>query len=281
MAEHLARIIGTEEDRVNCPFYWKIGACRHGDQCSRTHYKPTSGQTLILRHLYQNPPVALAIAEGQDVDDEVADQAQDQFEAFFEEVFAELSKFGEIEETVVVDNIGDHMIGNTYVKYCNEEDAEVALRKLTGRYYGGRLIEAEFSPVTDFREARCRQFVDGQCTRGGYCNFMHLKHIPRSLRRKLMKRMYDDHPEYSVNRAKELEGNKDKSRDQPRDSGRGGDRWRDYDRNRRRPREWERRRSDDGRREDVDEPPRNRPERSSSAERRAMIAQWNEENEVV
>lgn len=57
------------------------------------------------------------------------------------------------------------MIGNTYVKYCNEEDAEVAILKLTGRCYSGRLIEAEFSPVTDFREARCRQFVDGQCTR--------------------------------------------------------------------------------------------------------------------
>jgi len=34
-AEHLARIHGTEEDKVNCPFYFKIGACRHGDKCSR------------------------------------------------------------------------------------------------------------------------------------------------------------------------------------------------------------------------------------------------------
>ena len=30
MAEQLARIFGTEEDRVNCPFYFKIGACRNG-----------------------------------------------------------------------------------------------------------------------------------------------------------------------------------------------------------------------------------------------------------
>lgn len=97
---------------MNCPFYWKIGACRHGDQCSRTHYKPTNGQTLIIRHLYQNPPVALAIAEGQEVDDEVADQAQDHFENFYEEVFEELSKFGEIEEAVVVDNIGESVRRN-------------------------------------------------------------------------------------------------------------------------------------------------------------------------
>jgi splicing factor U2AF 35 kDa subunit len=25
MAEHLASIFGTEKDRVNCPFYFKIG----------------------------------------------------------------------------------------------------------------------------------------------------------------------------------------------------------------------------------------------------------------
>ena len=29
----------------------------------------------------------------------------------------ELAKFGEIEEVVVADNIGDHMIGNVYVKF--------------------------------------------------------------------------------------------------------------------------------------------------------------------
>lgn len=57
------------------------------------------------------------------------------------------------------------MIGNVYVKYASEDDAAKAAAHLTGRYYAGRTIECEFSPVTDFREARCRQFVDGQCTR--------------------------------------------------------------------------------------------------------------------
>ena len=27
-AEHLASIFGTEKDRVNCPFFFKIGSCR-------------------------------------------------------------------------------------------------------------------------------------------------------------------------------------------------------------------------------------------------------------
>jgi len=55
MAEHYSRIIGTEEDKVNCPFYFKIGACRHGDGCSRTHLRPHFSQTLMIPHLYIPP----------------------------------------------------------------------------------------------------------------------------------------------------------------------------------------------------------------------------------
>lgn len=34
--------------RVNCSFYFKIGACRHGDRCSRLHNKPTFSQVCVL-----------------------------------------------------------------------------------------------------------------------------------------------------------------------------------------------------------------------------------------
>jgi len=33
--------------RVNCSFYFKIGACRHGDRCSRIHNKPTFSQVSV------------------------------------------------------------------------------------------------------------------------------------------------------------------------------------------------------------------------------------------
>lgn len=39
--------------------------------------------------------------------------------------------------------------------------------------------------MTDFREACCRQHEIAECNRGGFCNFMHLKHPRRSLRREL------------------------------------------------------------------------------------------------
>lgn len=51
--------------------------------------------------------------------------------------------------------------------------------------FNGEPIYAELSPVTDFREACCRQYELGGCQKGAFCNFMHLKPISRELRRKL------------------------------------------------------------------------------------------------
>uniref|UniRef100_A0A8C5CKT4 U2 small nuclear RNA auxiliary factor 1 n=1 Tax=Gadus morhua TaxID=8049 RepID=A0A8C5CKT4_GADMO len=146
MAEYLASIFGTEKDKVNCSFYFKIGACRHGDRCSRLHNKPT----------------------------------------FSQEVFTEMEeKYGEVEEMNVCDNLGDHLVGNVYVKFRKEEDAEKAVMDLNNRWFNAQAVHAELSPVTDFREACCRQYEMGECTRGGFCNFMHLKPISRELRREL------------------------------------------------------------------------------------------------
>ena len=86
MAEYLASIFGTEKDKVtvafithdrdhvichshfagegltclcnclisgifqvNCSFFFKTGACTHGERCSRIHNKPTFSQTILLQ----------------------------------------------------------------------------------------------------------------------------------------------------------------------------------------------------------------------------------------
>jgi hypothetical protein len=33
----------------------QIGACRHGDRCSRKHQRPVHSQTLVAWNVYQNP----------------------------------------------------------------------------------------------------------------------------------------------------------------------------------------------------------------------------------
>lgn len=101
------------------------------------------------------------------------------FKDFYEDVFEELDKYGEVENLNVCDNVADHMVGNVYIKFRDEESAARCLQGLQNRYYAGRPVNAEFSPVTDFREATCRQYEENTCNRGGYCNFMHIKPISK------------------------------------------------------------------------------------------------------
>nr|XP_020733357.1 splicing factor U2AF 35 kDa subunit-like [Odocoileus virginianus texanus] len=186
MAEYLASIFGTEKDKVNCSFYFKIGACRHGDRCSRLHNKPTFSQTIALLNIYRNPQNSSQSADGLPcaVSDVEMQEHYDEF--FFEEVFTEMEeKYGEVEEMNVCDNLRDHLVGNVYVKFRREEDAEKAVIDLNNRWFNSQPIHSELSPVTDFREACCRQYEMGECTRGGFCNFMHLKPISWDLRGEL------------------------------------------------------------------------------------------------
>ncbi|KAJ3344189.1 Splicing factor U2AF 26 kDa subunit [Entophlyctis luteolus] len=96
-----------------------------------------------------------------------------------------MCKYGEVEEVKVCDNIGDHLLGNVYVMFVSEEDAGNAVEALNKRFYAGRPVYAELSPVTDFGEACCRQYENSECNRGGLCNFMHLKTVSRALSREL------------------------------------------------------------------------------------------------
>lgn len=183
-AEHLARIHGTEEDKVNCPFYFKIGACRHGDKCSRQHHRPPFSETIIVKHMWNNPMCAV-VSAGGNIASVDKSKLQENLDEFYEEVFDELQKFGKVQDVQVCENLGDHMVGNVYVKYYDEEDSEKALMGLHGRYYAGRPLHVEYSPVTDFKEARCRQFDEGTCNRGPYCNFMHICEPSSGLRHHL------------------------------------------------------------------------------------------------
>lgn len=220
-----------------CPFYIKIGACRNGDRCNRTHNIPTHSSTLLLRHLYPPTADALAISQDDDWTDDMYYRAQAHIEAFHEELFGELASFGEVEDLVVADNSSEHMVGHAYVRYRRENDAAKALAGLKNRFYGDRLLQPEYSPVTDFREADCRAYREGRCARGGLCNFMHIKHVPKAIRRRANRTQHMTTRGRSRSPKKEAEGGAE-----------GG-------------------------------AEASTKKRTSSEERRAMIAQWNLEEE--
>jgi splicing factor U2AF subunit len=88
----LTLLSGTEQDRVNCSFYLKIGACRHGDRCSRKHIHPQYSQTILLPNVYNNP---IHTPEGQNMS---AEELQANFDRFYEDFFIELAKCGHLLE---------------------------------------------------------------------------------------------------------------------------------------------------------------------------------------
>jgi len=181
--------------KVNCSFYYKIGACRHGDRCSRKHVKPSYSQTILLPNLYQNP--------AYDPKNKMnPSQLQNHFDAFYEDFWCEMCKYGEPEEVVVCDNNNDRklnpfsishnpanimkdLIGNVYARFKYEDSAQQACDALNSRWYAARPIYCELSPVTDFREACCRLNSGEGCVRGGFCNFIHRKEPSAELEREL------------------------------------------------------------------------------------------------
>ncbi len=137
MADYLASIFGTEKDKVNCSFYFKIGACRHGEKCTKTHNVPSFSQTVLLRNLYLSPLNSAqvffdflnsiyyiyfhfnltfknALIRDQMTDDEL----QRHFDDTYEELFIEMEeKYGEIEELNICENMSEHLGKNSFDRY--------------------------------------------------------------------------------------------------------------------------------------------------------------------
>jgi splicing factor U2AF subunit len=48
------------------------------------------------------------------------DEEAEHLEEFYVDMWEELAKFGDVEQVYICENLGDHLIGNVYVKYFNE-----------------------------------------------------------------------------------------------------------------------------------------------------------------
>lgn len=195
-----------------------------------------------MKHIYQNPHAdssQLGQAAGQQQQQHVdQENAIEDYLVFFEDMYMEFSKFGRVEDLQIVENLGDHMIGHMYVKFADEEEASDALQVMNGRYYDGRKMEVEFSPVTDFREARCRDYDEDSCKRGGFCNFLHVKALPNCLIRSLDEDCEADRIRHAEKEREEEEERrrhrkKRKKREREQSSSKRSSRHRDRDRHRR------------------------------------------------
>lgn len=94
--------------------------------------------------MYQNP--------AHDEEKKTPEELQEHLDLFYEDLFVEMAKFGQLEEINICDNVGDHLVGNVYIRFRREEDAQKAVDACNDRFYDGRPIWVELSPVTDFKE---------------------------------------------------------------------------------------------------------------------------------
>lgn len=166
----------TYAPKEPCPFYLKTGACRFGDWCSRAHPRPAVSRTLLLRGLYSH--LSLEQHHGDDSLETDERELQAHFEAFFWDVLQELRRAGTVCQVRVCRNLEPHLRGNVYVQYASEEEARQALTMLNGRWYAGRPVSCEFSPVDRWKTAVCGLFFRRACPKGRGCNFLHVFRNP-------------------------------------------------------------------------------------------------------
>jgi len=224
LSSSLARLHGTEQDSVNCAFYLKCGACRHGDTCDRNHQKPPFSTTLLIKHMWLNPYYIASVKPDTKI-------VQESFDEFYEEVFQELSKSGEVVEMVVCENTSEHITGNVYVQFDDEDIASDCMQSINQRFFAGRRLNVEYSPVRDFREALCKDFDESMCSRAGNCNFLHCI-VPSAKLMTYLREKYGflGHGGSMASAMASGGGGRDRDRDRRRDDRRSNRSW-DDDRN--------------------------------------------------
>ena len=93
--------------------------------------RPDRSQTILISNLWQNP------RHHENHSRKSEAEIQKMFDDMFEDLFVELSRYGELIELHVCDNVGEHLIGNAYARYEWETEAQAAVDNLNDRWYAG------------------------------------------------------------------------------------------------------------------------------------------------
>jgi hypothetical protein len=170
---------GQQQQLQPCATYLKTGACRLGTQCVFLHKPPTTSRTVLLRGVW---PGAASLGKqlvGDDALEADIDETERQNEilALHEDLSSELRSVGSSLRSVkILSNESPHLSGLVFVFFGAEMDAANAVATLNGRYYAGRQIQAELSPVQDWNQAVCASLPD--CPKGASCTFPHVYETP-------------------------------------------------------------------------------------------------------
>nr|XP_057944692.1 U2 small nuclear ribonucleoprotein auxiliary factor 35 kDa subunit-related protein 2 [Doryrhamphus excisus] len=172
---------GTERDAANCSFFLKTGACRFGDRCSRKHVYPLTSPTMMLRSMFTTFGMEQSRRDDYDGDaclEHSEEELHESFIEFYHDVLPEFKTVGKVVQFKVSCNYEPHLRGNVYVQFDTEEQCRDAFIKFNGRFYAGKQLHCEISPVTRWKNAICGLFDRKRCPKGKHCNFLHVFRNP-------------------------------------------------------------------------------------------------------
>ncbi|CCE62640.1 hypothetical protein TPHA_0C04920 [Tetrapisispora phaffii CBS 4417] len=186
-----------QDEKERCLFYYKVGVCRHGNKCSKSHTSPNRSHTIVLLNLVDFPRNADVTTSNTattttDESDKSTQETKPnkpttknkstppiddkEYDSIYEDLYIELAKYGRIMEMYICDNGNDHLRGNVYVRYSSEQNARDANNELNTRWFNGKPIYCDLTHIHDFGEAICRKPEEKSgCERGDHCNFMHIR----------------------------------------------------------------------------------------------------------
>lgn len=214
MRKRNTRNINATDSGDKCMFWERVGACRHGNKCAKYHNKPKKSKTVVFWKLFQNP-IRTYYSRSHDVENNrlvsgsginqnensngngvfkqnevVIDDHELTAEAnrLYQDLFVELAtKYGEIDSILVCGNYNPHVGGNVLVKFRSEKTAAKCCIECNDRWYNGKPIFCELSPVTYFEDAICKEFnTRNKCERGDQCNLIHARKIDPEIKRNLL-----------------------------------------------------------------------------------------------
>ncbi|ODV90656.1 hypothetical protein CANCADRAFT_108999 [Tortispora caseinolytica NRRL Y-17796] len=162
-----------EPPEVVCEFYAKIGACRHGKNCTKKHIDPQKSNTMVCVGLAKKRLEQLQLLP-----------QQNQTEAYndiFADIYHEAVQISPVINMLICENQSDHLAGNVYLQFPNPYDAEKAVNGLNAKWYDGRPVFARLTPMRRLTDAICVEHDENTCSRGGQCNYIHNKRPSKDL----------------------------------------------------------------------------------------------------
>jgi len=164
-----------------CKFYVKTGACRFGARCSRMHPKKEHSPTIMIQNFFHDARLAIPMLNERNNDAAIEYDEVDvilEYEKFYDDVIGEFRAAGTVVMFKCCQNFVPHLRGNVYVQFTKHDEALEAMRMFNGRFYAGRQLSVELSPVTNWRSSICGLFDKRLCPRGKACNFLHVFRNP-------------------------------------------------------------------------------------------------------